>query len=318
MTVPAASAAGTPPPPPPPPPPVVPATAAQKVVLCIGLFVLSMWALQRTYNVIGRVNEVALTESTAAWQLPAGAHLRVGPAAFRYDPERKMLSYRGPLDAAQQLRLRELLEFDTEAAPATTPPPATTGSAASAAKSAAALAKTASAPKAASSRASAAGQKASATEATSAGSAPAGKSALSADDVKMAIRSFGGAIDLLAYKSLDTQTKQIQLLLLLGCLGGALGALLRSFVDFVGNACYKNQLDLVTWWPLYVTRPMVGAILGFLLVVLFKAKLLTVADTQIGNDSFWWLGMAAIGGFSTIDVTARLRQAAKALFGGND
>jgi hypothetical protein len=33
------------------------------------------------------------------------------------------------------------------------------------------------------------------------------------------------------------------------------------------------------------------------------------------DDSLWWLGVAAIGGFSTVDVTLRLRVAAKPLFG---
>ena len=94
-----------------------------------------------------------------------------------------------------------------------------------------------------------------------------------------------------------------------------MGAILRSLVDFVGHACYTGKLDLRRWWPLYVTRPLVGSILGFLLVVLFKAKLLTAAAAQPSDDSFWWLGLAAIGGFSTVDVTLRLRMAAKALFG---
>lgn len=108
------------------------------------------------------------------------------------------------------------------------------------------------------------------------------------------------------------------LLIYLGALGGTLGALLRTFVDFVGNASYKDALDLERWWPLYVTRPVVGAILGFLLVVLFKAQLITHPDGPTGSDTFWWLGVAAIGGFSTIDVTNRLRVAAKALFGDSD
>jgi hypothetical protein len=51
---------------------------------------------------------------------------------------------------------------------------------------------------------------------------------------------------------------------------------------------------------------------------LLKSKLLTSTEIQQGSDSFWWLGIAVIGGFSTVDVTQRLRLTAKALFGTAD
>lgn len=313
-----------------------PATGWEKVALCLFLIVFSILTLWRTFHVIAEVNDAALVESSVTWELPPGAHLRIGPAAFHHDPDRNRLSYRGPLDASQQLQLRDLLEFDGDVATAPSSAARSAPSRASAPNAAArstpsdsvlpsmsasavAAARAASAVEAAkqAARAAAAGSARSAAPAGSAGSANADP-AISSNDMKGAMRSYYSAIDLLAYKAQGTQARQVQLLLYLGALGGLLGALLRSFVDFVGNACYKEQLDLVVWWPLYATRPMVGAILGFLLVVLFKAKLLTSTDIQTGSDSFWWLGMAAIGGFSTIDVTARLRQAAKALFGSNE
>ncbi|MBU9224074.1 hypothetical protein [Burkholderia multivorans] len=133
--------------------------------------------------------------------------------------------------------------------------------------------------------------------------------------VNATIHSYHAAIDRLAFQTGAAQVEQVQLLLLLGFMGGTLGAILRSLVDFVGHACYTGKLDLRHWWPLYATRPIVGAILGFVLVALLKARLLTSIDTQQGNESFWWLGVAVLGGFSTVDVTQRLRLAAKALFG---
>ncbi|MDP9123077.1 MAG: hypothetical protein M3N82_00485 [Pseudomonadota bacterium] len=307
----------------PPIQPKDPATGFQKIILCSLLIAFSAWTLVRTYYVIKQANVIAASESTTPWTLPAGAQLRAGPSSFYYDPERKVLCHRGPLDAAQQLLLRDLLEFDDEHA---SPQPAPTAAASAApTQIAKANALRRLAPVLAASRvtslASEAGASASATAMPNAISAAHSSSEdgvkVSAAEVKSAQRNYHAAIDRLAYKALDSQADQIQLLLYLGMLGGVLGALLRSFVDFVGNACYKQQLDLVVWWPLYVTRPVVGAMLGFLLVVLFKAKLLTNSDIGGTNDSFWWLGMAALGGFSTIDVTARLRQAAKALFGGN-
>jgi hypothetical protein len=280
---------------------------------------LSIITLKYTYRVIGQANELARAESAVAWQLPRGAHLRPGPTSFYYDAAHQQLRYRGVLGPEGQLQLRDLLEFDgrasAEPAPQPASAPAASASAAPApARASAAAAKAAGARQAASrpgaTAPAAAASPASRPEAT------ASAAAVSQDQQDVE-RSYHAAVGLLAYESQASEARQIQLLLLLGILGGALGAFLRSFVDFVGNACYKNALDLVIWWPLYATRPIVGAVLGFLLVVLFKARLISNSDAAVSIDSFWWLGVAAIGGFSTIDVTARLRQAAKALFGGN-
>lgn len=134
-------------------------------------------------------------------------------------------------------------------------------------------------------------------------------------EINIIIYSYEAAIARLGAIAVENQANQIQLLLLLGVMGGILGAILRSLVDFVGHACYTEKLDLSRWWPLYTTRPLIGAILGFLLVVLIKARLLTSLDVQHAQDSFWWLGIAVLGGFSTVDVTQRLRLAAKAIFG---
>jgi hypothetical protein len=273
------------------------ATTPQKIWLCVVLTLLSIVVLWSTHRAIRQANEAALAEQEASWVMPSGVSLRASPPSFRYDPERKLLLHRGPVGAAEQIRLRDLLEADSaaQAAPRLPAPAASDATARAVAV--------------------AASGSANADPASAAVSASAPAAAAVSSDV---IKSYHAAINALAYKAQESQVEQMQLLLWLGMLGGALGALLRSFVDFVGNACYKNQLDLDHWWPLYATRPVVGAILGLLLVVMFKAKLISGADTQIVSDSYWWLGMTALGGFSTIDVTARLRQAAKALFGGNN
>jgi hypothetical protein len=236
------------------------ATQWQKVVLIVCNLVMAVGAISWAYATIRKFNEATFVETAVSWKLPAGVHLKDGPAAFHYDPEHHTLNYRGSLDAELQLRLRDLLEFDTV-------PDEKQGS------------------------------------------------VTSASTTNAAIRSYQAAIDKLAYQTAAIQIGQIQLLMLLGLMGGTLGAILRSLVDFVGHACYTGKLDLSRWWPLYATRPLVGAILGFVLVILLKARLLTSTDIQQGTESFWWLGVAVLGGFSTVDVTQRLRLAAKALFG---
>lgn len=241
---------------------IQPATQGQKISLVGISFLLAIGMIYWAYGTIKEFNSGALVEFTTPWTLPSGAHLKTGPASFRYDSQAHALSFRGQLDAQMQMQLRDLLEFESVD-----------------------------------------------------GDPAKGGPAVAAATTNVIIRSYRDAIDKLAFESGVAQVDQIQLLLLLGLMGGTLGAILRSLVDFVGHACYTDKLDLLHWWPLYVTRPIVGAILGFLLVVLLKARLLTSADIQQGTESFWWLGVAVIGGFSTVDVTQRLRLAAKALFG---
>ncbi|MDP9941258.1 hypothetical protein [Ectopseudomonas alcaliphila] len=241
--------------------PIHAATQWQKVLLVLCHLILAVGMIFWTYVTIERFNEATFAEISTPWKLPDGARFKDGPATFHYDPEQHTLNHRGALDVEEQLRLRALLEFDTEGAEGGLMP------------------------------------------------------VISASEINTTIRSYQAAIGRLAYLAGTQQVDQIQLLLLFGVMGGILGAILRSLVDFVGHACYTGKLDLMHWWPLYVTRPLVGAILGFVLVVLLKARLLTSPDIQQGNESFWWLGVAVLGGFSTVDVTQRLRLAAKAIFG---
>ena len=262
------------------------------ILLCILLMGLSGAVVWRTYVQIGETSRLAMKEVAAKWTLPPGAYLEAGPSSFLYDADKKQLIYRGPLDAQQQLRLRDLLKFNTSAE-------VQDGSSGPGAASATRL-----------------GSKtASANNARLIASQSSAIHTLTATEGQQVTSAYHAAIGQLAYLAHAAQANQVQLLLYLGMLGATLGALLRSFVDFVGHACYKQDLDLKRWWPLYATRPMVGSILGFLLVVLFKAKMLAGVDVPSGDETFWWIGVAALGGFSTLDVTGRLRLAAKALFG---
>lgn len=105
------------------------------------------------------------------------------------------------------------------------------------------------------------------------------------------------------------------LVLKLGFLGGIFGALLRSLNDFVGTVCYKGNFSLQKYWPLHVTRPFVGAILGAFTIILFNAGFLSSSGTPPASSAWWSIAVAFLAGFSTLDVTERLRSTAKALFG---
>lgn len=270
-------------------PPFKPATFKQKVGLSVYLLLWVALLLPLVWWMIDRLNASALAEVSVAWEMPPGVTLNPGPAAFRYDATQKKLIHYGVITAERKLELRALLtpapeapSAKPEAAASPTPKPTSTKPETSSASVAGTTAET-------------------------------GPTAARMETFR---RSYSEAIDNLAYLGTVRQGAVISLVLILGGLGGALGAILRSLVEFAGNASYTQNLDLSRWWPLYFTRPLVGGIIGFVVIILTQAQLLTGGNLDQGaSDSFWWLGVAVLGGFSTMDVTMRLRMAAKALFG---
>ena len=271
--------------------PFKPATFKEKIGLSVYLLLWVALLLPTIWLMIDRLNASALAEVSVGWEMPPGVTLNPGPAAFRYDATQKKLVHYGVITAERKLELRALF------APA---PPV--GPSAKPAEAAASPTPKPTPTKPQKESVSAAG--------TTAETGPAAVARM-----ETFRRSYSEAIDNLAYLGTVRQGAVITMVLLLGGLGGALGAILRSLVEFAGNASYMQQLDLSRWWPLYFTRPLVGGIIGFVLIVLTKAQLLTGGNPQPGSDSFWWLAVAVLGGFSTMDVTMRLRMAAKALFG---
>lgn len=61
-------------------------------------------------------------------------------------------------------------------------------------------------------------------------------------------------VDHLAFESSQRQGSFTMILLFLGGISGVLGVQLRSIVNFVGHACFKNDLDPARWWPYYLLR----------------------------------------------------------------
>ena len=134
--------------------------------------------------------------------------------------------------------------------------------------------------------------------------------------LQKAVRDYSEAIDKLAYQSNEAAERLIAYLLFLGGLSGMLGTQLRSMTNFVGIACFKNQLDVSRWWPWYAIRPMVGFLLGVILVLIIEAGLFSIGETKpIGTN--WWLAVAFLAGFGATDFTDRLRLLSKTLFGNS-
>lgn len=135
------------------------------------------------------------------------------------------------------------------------------------------------------------------------------------EEKKASILELRSTIALIVIESDKLKNELSILIFYIALLGGALGSTLRIFLDFVGNASYKNQLDFQRWWPLYFTRPVTGALLGLIVIILLKSNIMSLTLNSNQSDSLWWLGLAILSGFGTIDATERLRLTSKAIFG---
>ena len=125
--------------------------------------------------------------------------------------------------------------------------------------------------------------------------------------------SYYEAIERLAQVSSSRRASDIINLLLLGGMFGALGAHLRSLTAFV-NHVSKRTLDLTTWWPYYVMRPMTGFLLGISVISVVQAGLFAISGT-IHDPTLGWISLATLAGFGDREFTEKLRHLVKTLFG---
>ncbi len=145
-------------------------------------------------------------------------------------------------------------------------------------------------------------------------SAETGARRTSAPVSAVAVRSYRQAIDRLTFLSNQQTETSILFLLLLGGIGGVVGVQLRSVSNFIGVACVKNRLDFKRWWPWYALRPLLGFLVGVLVVVLTKSDLYT-PEGPTSEANLWWLGLAVLAGFGAEDFGLRLRLISHTLFG---
>jgi hypothetical protein len=131
------------------------------------------------------------------------------------------------------------------------------------------------------------------------------------------IVTYWAAIDELAFKANKLRDSGLTFLLVLAGVSGMLGVLIRSILDFVGNACFKNTLDVYRWWPWYLMRPPLGFLLGLLSVLIIQARIF-LPNTGGSMATVWWLGVAVLVGFGTDDFAGRLRLVSQTLFGKSE
>jgi hypothetical protein len=126
--------------------------------------------------------------------------------------------------------------------------------------------------------------------------------------------SYWQALDRLAFESNRSADRYELSLLILGGLSGLVGVQLRSVINFVGVASFRNELDVVRYWPWYALRPAAGFVFGLTVVLLIGVGLFQ-AEAPFTGGVNWSLVVAILAGFGATEFAERLRQLAKTLFG---
>lgn len=89
--------------------PINPTSTFQKAIWAVALILVTTVIGKVWFCVFDHLERVVQTETVVAWQGPASATLKAGPASFVYDREAKSLRYKGPIDSKLKSELIELL-----------------------------------------------------------------------------------------------------------------------------------------------------------------------------------------------------------------
>lgn len=93
--------------------------------------------------------------------------------------------------------------------------------------------------------------------------------------------------------------------ILLGLLFGALGGLLHAINSLIGYV--GNDKFLARWSHYYLARPFIGAVVGLIVVLVFKGNL--AAGSDIKGDGFYTLAaIAALAGMFSDPATHKLKE----------
>ncbi|KAB1159466.1 phosphotransferase [Tenacibaculum aiptasiae] len=129
--------------------------------------------------------------------------------------------------------------------------------------------------------------------------------------------SYFKAVNSLTFDSRQNAPNTLAVIFACGLLS-ILGVSIRSMWDFVGNASYKNDLNLNRWWPWYFLRPLIGFLAGICFYFLFNAGILELKGTGVTKSKLYLLlGLTTLIGFGLNDFIERLRLISKAMFGSD-
>ena len=117
-------------------------------------------------------------------------------------------------------------------------------------------------------------------------------------------------IDYLSY-TLSNNNMQVIYFIILIVLMSLIGCNVRSMYDYVGNYCYKNNLDIKKWWPWYLLRPCIAISLGILLLICSKTDII---EFDFSNNMNNIIIISFFVGFALQDVVKLLRNISKSIF----
>lgn len=124
---------------------------------------------------------------------------------------------------------------------------------------------------------------------------------------------FKDAVDKLAFKSNDIGADYFWLLLLVSGLAAVVGVLIREILDLIYHYCYQNDLDFRMWWPWYLLRPIVGFMVG-IIIILFSGTNLLMATPETKNATYL-IALAIVAGIGVEDVMFKIRKISQVVFG---
>jgi hypothetical protein len=235
-------------------------------------------------------------EVQVGWELTKEVNLKPGPITFHYDKDKKALVHRGPMNEEDKKLLVLLIQnSNPPPQPDQSPAPSETDKANKASKANPAKPATVNSNSA---------REAALKEA-------ALKEAASNEARQAALQSYQNAIGDLAYFA-NGSSPLLPLLLVAG-LAGVIGAQLRSVSSFI-YACRYDTLDVDLYWAWYLFRPLLGFVVGVIIVVLVKAGFVLSGEKSAPVD-MWWLGLAIIVGFGVEGFTDKLYMLGKTIFG---
>ncbi|MGQ7944156.1 aminoglycoside phosphotransferase family protein [Flavobacterium sp. WC2509] len=138
---------------------------------------------------------------------------------------------------------------------------------------------------------------------------------LAPDSIK-SDNSYFKEVNVLAYKSQKSDQNQLPWLLIASGLISVIGVNIRSLWDFVGNASYKDDLDVDRWWPWYFLRPTIGFLAGVIFYFLYYGGMMELNTNKLSSSRLYFLlAISGIIGFGLNDFIDRLRNISKAIFG---
>jgi hypothetical protein len=124
---------------------------------------------------------------------------------------------------------------------------------------------------------------------------------------------FRDAVDQLAFKSNNIGSSYYWLLLIVRGLAAIVGVLIREILDLIYHYCYQNDLDFRMWWPWYLLRPIVGFMVG-VIIILFSGTNLLMSTPETQSETYL-IALAIVAGIGVEDVMFKIRKISQVVFG---